>query len=107
MGNAHVILMIGVMSLVTVLLRIFPFLVFREKKTPAYIIFLGKYLPYAIIGMLVVYCLKDVSVAYAPFGIPELISVVLVALLHFWKRNTLISIVCGTVCYMILTQVVF
>lgn len=107
MGNAQVLLMIGVMSLVTVLLRIFPFLVFREKKTPAYITFLGKYLPYAIIGMLVVYCLKDVSVTHAPFGIPELISVVLVALLHFWKRNTLISIVCGTACYMILTQVVF
>jgi branched-subunit amino acid transport protein AzlD len=80
-------------------------MIFRDKETPEYINFLGKYLPYSIMGMLVVYCLKDVSITSSPFGIPELISVVLVAVLHFWKRNTLVSIVSGTVCYMLLIQV--
>jgi branched-subunit amino acid transport protein AzlD len=58
-------------------------------------------------GMLVVYCLKDIALTAMPFGIPELLSVGLVAVLHIWKRNTLFSILCGTVCYMVLIQVVF
>ncbi|MBC8587779.1 AzlD domain-containing protein [Tissierellaceae bacterium BX21] len=93
------------MALVTMILRFLPFMIFRDRETPEYINFLGKYLPYSIMGMLVVYCLKDVSITSSPFGIPELISVVLVAVLHFWKRNTLVSIVSGTVCYMLLIQV--
>lgn len=99
--------MIAVISLVTAGLRFAPFLLFGAKKTPDYIVFLGKYLSYAIMGMLVVYCLKGVSFAAAPFGIPELFAVLVVVLLHLWKRNTLISISAGTICYMLLVQMVF
>ena len=64
-------------------------------------------LPYSILAMLVVYCLKGISFAKAPFGLPEMISVILVAVLHIWRRNTLFSIICGTICYMLLIQFVF
>lgn len=64
-------------------------------------------LPYSIMAMLVVYCLKGISFAKAPFGLPEIISVILVATLHIWRRNTLFSIICGTICYMLLIQFVF
>lgn len=68
---------------------------------------LGQLLPHAIMGMLVVYCLKGVTVTVFPHGIPELISVIAVVLLHLWKRNTLLSVGCGTILYMILVQNVF
>ena len=100
--------MIAVMALVTAGLRFLPFFIFGEnRKTPPLISYLGRVLPYAIMGMLVVYCLKDVSVISAPFGIPEAIGCAVVALLHIWKRNTLLSIGAGTVCYMLLVQLVF
>lgn len=101
------ILIIAVIALVTALLRFLPFVIFSNKETPKFISFLGKYLPYAIMGMLVVYCLKDVSVVQAPHGIPELIAIVVTALLHLWKKNTLLSVVTGTVLYMVLIQFVF
>lgn len=101
-SNTYAVIAIAIMAGVTFLLRVLPFLIFRDGNAPAYIEFLGKFLPYAIIGMLVVYCLKSVSFVSAPFGIPELIAVVLVAALHIWKRNTLLSIISGTVCYMLL-----
>ena len=106
MSNTYVIAMIAVMAVITMLLRFLPFLIFGERKTPAYIDFLGKHLPYAIMGMLVVYCLKGMSFTEAPFGIPEIIAVAVTAGLHIWKRNTLVSIICGTVCYMILMQTI-
>ena len=100
--------MITVIALVTAALRFLPFLIFRgNHKTPKYIEYLGKVLPFAIMGMLVVYCLKDVSFVSGPFGIPEAIACSAVALLHIWKRNTLLSIGAGTVCYMLLVQLVF
>ena len=99
-------LMIAVMSLVTVALRFLPFLVFR-KKTPRYVSYLGSVLPSAIMGMLVIYCLKDVNLAVQPFGLPELIAGVCVVAAQAWKRNSLISILAGTVIYMVLTQAVF
>lgn len=98
----NVAIAIGIMTVVTYLLRAVPFLIFQDRKTPAYIEYLGKYLPYAIMGMLVVYCLKGVSFVSMPFGIPEVIAVLVVVGLHVWKRNTLLSIVSGTICYMIL-----
>lgn len=101
------ILIILVIALVTALLRFLPFIIFSNKETPKFISFLGKYLPYAIMGMLVVYCLKDVSVVQAPHGIPELIAIVVTALIHLWKKNTLLSVVTGTVLYMVLIQFVF
>lgn len=101
-------LIIAVVALVTIGLRFLPFLIFGENhKTPPLITYLGQVLPYAIMGMLVVYCLKDMTLTSAPFGIPQAIGCAVVALLHIWKRNTLLSIGAGTVCYMLLVQFVF
>lgn len=101
-------IMILIMAGVTFFIRGLPFLLFPgNKKTPAYIMYLGKVLPFAIIGMLVVYCFKNVSVVSAPFGIPELIALVVIVILHVWKRNSLVSIGGGTLLYMFLVQVLF
>ena len=99
-------ILVAAMALTTMLLRFLPFLVFR-KKTPPFITYLGNVLPPAIIGMLVIYCLKDVSLTEAPHGMPELIASVCVILLHIWKKNPLISILMGTAIYMLLIQLVF
>ena len=102
------IIMIAVMALVTMLTRFLPFLIFGEHaKTPKLILYLGKVLPCAIMGMLVIYCLKDVKILSAPYGIPELIGIAVVAILQLWKRNSLLSIGVGTVVYMLLVQLVF
>lgn len=104
----HDILLIVVAALVTAATRFLPFLLFGGKrKTPPVITRLGKVLPCAIMGMLVVYCMKDVAFLSAPYGIPELLGCAIVALLHIWKRNSLLSIGVGTVCYMLLVQLVF
>ena len=100
------LLLVAVMSLVTILLRFLPFVIFR-KQTPKYISYLGRVLPPAIIGMLVIYCLKDVAPTVTPFGISELVAVACVAGLQVWKRNALISILTGTLIYMLLIQLVF
>jgi branched-subunit amino acid transport protein AzlD len=105
--TTHAILAIVIMAAITLFLRVFPFLVFGKRETPPFIRYLGKYLPFAIMGMLVVYCLKGVTLISYPHGIPELIAIAVVALLHVWKRNTLLSIVCGVVSYMLLVQLVF
>ncbi len=94
------------MSIGTILLRFLPFLIIR-KETPPYIAYLGRVLPPAIIGMLVIYCLKDVNCTAAPFGLPELIASVCVVGLQVWRRNSLLSILAGTILYMFLTQMVF
>ena len=100
--------LILVMALVTAGLRFLPFVIFTKgRKVPEVVAYLGRVLPYAVMAMLVVYCLKRLSFVQMPFGLPELISVVLVVVLHVWKRNTLLSIVGGTVCYMLLVQLVF
>ena len=107
-NGTYGLIMILVIAFVTALLRFIPFFIFSsERPVPKYITYLGRVLPYSIMAMLVVYCLKSISFARAPFGIPELISVAVVASLHVWKRNTLFSIICGTVCYMLLVQFVF
>ena len=100
--------MLVIIMLVTMATRFLPFLLFGSKKQPPKIItYLGKVLPCAIMGMLVVYCLKDVRPLAYPYGIPELLGIALVALLHVWKRNSLLSIGAGTVFYMLLVQLVF
>lgn len=104
--NTHAALLVAVMALVTMLLRFLPFLLFR-KKTPPYITYLGEVLPAAIIGMLVVYCLKDTVLTETPFGVPEILAVLAVAGLQAWKRNSLLSILGGTALYMLLVQAVF
>lgn len=104
----HDVLLIVVAVLVTMATRFLPFLIFSEnRKTPPIITYLGKVLPCAIMGMLVVYCLKGVSVLAWPYGLPEIISCVVVAALHIWKRSSLLSIGGGTICYMLLVQLVF
>ncbi len=107
MIDKHSIMIVAVAAVITALLRGLPFVVFNSKKTPAFITFLGKFLPYAVIGMLVVYCLKDAHFTSFPFALPELIAIAAVALLHLWRRNTLLSVAGGTVFYMILVQFVF
>lgn len=108
MSNVHSVLLIAVIAVVTICIRFLPFWIFnKEKKTPEYITYLGKVLPYAIMGMLVVFCLKGVSVMEAPHGIPELLACLLVIVLHVWKRNTVLSILGGTACYMVLVQMIF
>lgn len=92
----------------TMLTRFLPFLIFSSKKpTPKYVQYLGKALPAATFGMLVVYCLKNVNVFAGSHGLPELISIVIVIALHLWKRQMLLSVTGGTVCYMLLVQFVF
>ena len=101
------IALIAVAALVTMSTRFLPFLIFGEKrKTPELVLYLGKVLPCAIMGMLVVYCLKEVKPLVYPYGIPELLGILFVAGLHLWKRNSLLSIGAGTVFDMILVQVV-
>lgn len=103
----HTLLLIAVMAFITLLLRALPFVLFRQGKTPDIIKYLGKVMPPAVIGMLVVYCFKDLSFTVYPYGMPELIAALSVVLLHVWKRNTLLSIGAGTVGYMLLIQLVF
>ena len=108
MNNTYVLAVVLIAAVVTAATRFLPFLIFGNgKKTPNIIVYLGKVLPCAILGMLVVYCLKDVRVLQYPYGIPELIACAVVAALHIWKRNSLLSIGVGTVFYMLLVQLVF
>ena len=105
MNNLHSLLIVLVTAGVTILLRFLPFLVFKNN-TPKAILYLGKVLPCAIMAMLVVFCLKGVSVLTYPFALPEFISILAVVLLHKWRHNTLISIPVGTVIYMILIRLI-
>lgn len=99
---------IAVVALGTMLTRFLPFLVFPEgKPTPKYVQYIGKALPGAVFGLLVIYCLKNVSLFVGSHGLPELIAIAVVVLLHLWKRQMLLSIAAGTVCYMLLVQLVF
>lgn len=108
MTDKTIFLGILVASLVTIALRLLPFIIFNGKgKTPKIITHLGQYLPFAIMAMLVVYCFKDASFIAYPYCIPELIAAAVVVGLHTFKRNTLLSISIGTVLYMLLVQLVF
>lgn len=102
------IITIAMVALGTMLTRFLPFCLFPAgKTTPKYIQYLGKVLPGAVFGLLVVYCFKNVSLFSGTHAIPELISVICVVGLHFWKRQMLVSIAGGTICYMLLVQMVF
>lgn len=102
------IVTIGMVILGTALTRFLPFLIFPAgRPTPKYIKYLGEVLPSAVFGLLVVYCLKDVSLFTGSHGLPEMISIAAVAGLHLWKRQMLLSITGGTVCYMLLVQMIF
>jgi branched-subunit amino acid transport protein AzlD len=101
------ILIIAVVAAVTFITRVLPFLFFRNRETPKIIVYLGNVLPPAIMGLLIVYCLKGVSFAAYPYGLPELIAIAVVAALQTWKKNILLSIFSGTALYMVLVQLVF
>ena len=108
MVNAHTFYAIAVMAIITALLRFLPFLIFKGKaSTPPIVEKLGRLLPSAVIAMLVVYCMKDVHFSGAAGYMPALLASLLVGVLHIWKRNTLLSVTSGTVCYMLLVQFVF
>ncbi len=100
----HSAILIAVMAVFSFLLRALPFILVR-KEPPKFIAYLGRVLPPAIIGMLVVYCLKDISFNTSPFGIPEAIACLCVVIAHVWKRNSIISIITGTAVYILLTSV--
>lgn len=108
MTTPRIIITITAVVAATMLTRFLPFIIFPAgKPTPKYIVYLGRVLPPAIFGMLVIYCLKDVTILSGSHGIPELISIATVVGLHLWKRQMLLSIFVGTVCYMLLVQLVF
>lgn len=108
MNMTEQLLTIAAVMVGTILTRALPFLIFPAgKSTPRYVKYLGTYLPAAVFGLLVVYCLKGVNVLAWSHGLPELIALAVVILLHLWKRQMLLSIAGGTVCYMLLVQLVF
>ena len=99
---------IAAVVLGTMTTRFLPFLLFPAgKTTPAFVQYLGKALPAAVFGLLVIYSLEDVQLLTGSHGIPEAISIALVIILHCWKRQMLLSIAGGTICYMLLVQLVF
>ena len=102
-------LTIAVCTAATMLTRFLPFVVFssKDQQPPEVVRYLGRVLPAAIFGMLIVSCLKSVPPFAGSRGIPEAIAVAVTAGLHLWRRNTLLSILAGTACYMLLVQLVF
>ena len=108
MSNAHMLITITLIALTTIALRFLPFWIFPpSKQPPALITYLGKVLPRAAIALLVVYALKDVSIVTSPHGIPELVAILAIVVVHVFKRNTLLSIATGTILYMMMVQLVF
>lgn len=102
------IITIGLCIFGTMFTRFLPFIIFNEnRKTPAYIQYIGKYLPSAVFGMLIVYCLRNVQVLHGTHGIPELTAIIITVVLHLWKRQMLLSIAGGTICYMLLLHFIF
>lgn len=107
-GTAYAIAAIAIMAVVTFLTRALPFLLFdRGKEPPEIVLSLGRILPPAIIMMLIIYCLRNVSLTCGSHGIPELICVTLAAVLHWWKGNNLLSIFSATALYMFFVQVIW
>ena len=108
MNNFYTWFVIAIIALVTASIRFLPFLIFsNSSKTPKIIEKLGKLLPFSVMGMLVIYCIKDVKITSISSVLPTLISSAIVFFLYLWKRNTIISILCGTICYMFLIQIIF
>ena len=106
--NMHAMIVIIAMGLAVLATRIVPVLIFgRGEKVPEFILYLGRVVPYTAMGLLIVYCLKDVQVLEAPHALPEIIALAAVTGTYLWKRNTILSVVIGTVIYMFLVQSVF
>jgi len=108
MTTVQAIISIAAIAVVTFLTRVIPFLLFpNSRPVPKYIRYLGDVLPFAVMGMLIVYCLKSVAIIAYPYGLPEAIAILFVVLIHKWRHNLLLSILGGTVLYMVLVQLVF
>jgi branched-subunit amino acid transport protein AzlD len=109
LSPGYSLLIIFIIAIITFALRAAPFILFNKNggATPRSITYLGNALPPAVMGMLIVYSLRNVSVTAFPFGLPEALAILVVGLLHIWKKNSMISILGGTVLYMVLIQVVF
>ena len=108
MTDMHILWIVIAMAAGTAITRFLPFFLFPQgKEMPRYVEYLGSTLPYATMGLLVVYCLKGIEILNWPFGLPEFIASAAVAALHAWKKNSLLSIGAGTVLYMVLVQLVF
>ena len=108
MTNVQALITIGVIALCTILTRALPFWIFPVgRPMPKWVAYLGDVLPYAIIGMLIVYCLKDITLLSASHGLPEALGVGAVAGLYVWRKNALLAIAGGTALYMALLQWVF
>lgn len=108
MTFSQLLITIFMVFLGTITTRFLPFLIFPSgKPTPKYLQYLGKVLPAAVFGLLIVYCLKDVNLLAGSHGLPELIAICVVIALHMWKRQMLLSIAAGTISYMLLVQLVF
>ncbi|MGI6709893.1 MAG: branched-chain amino acid transporter permease [Bacilli bacterium] len=108
LSNYEILILIIIMAIVTFFTRLFPFVFFKkEKPLSPYVKYIGDYLPYSMIAMLVVYSLKDVAFFTYPSLIPEIIAIICIVLLHIWKKNYLISIGVGTFIYMFLVQTIF
>ena len=106
--QTHATAVILAMGLATLATRILPVFLFgRGDKVPDYIMYLGRVIPYTAMGLLIVYCLKDVSVLRGSHMLPEIIALAVVVLLYLWKKNTIISVVIGTILYMVMVQTVF
>ena len=106
--EVHAILILFTIGAVTLATRILPVLIFgRKEHIPSYILYLGKTVPYTAMGLLIVYCLKDVNVAQKPYGLPELLALSVVTGTYLWKRHTIFSVLIGTIAYMVLVQMVF
>lgn len=104
----HALMIIAVMGGATLATRILPVLVFgRSERIPEFILYLGKVIPYTAMGLLIVYCLRDVSVIHGSHGLPELIAMAAVVGSYLWRRNSILSVIIGTVLYMFLIQMVF
>lgn len=107
MNHSYILMAIAVMSVVTMALRILPFAIFDRIQTPKSVQYLGDVLPFVLMPMLIVYCLKDVNLVTGSHGMPELLAILLVVVLQWFKKNTLVSIFAGTIFYMCLIQVIF
>ena len=108
LNTSQSLILIAILAAVTFLTRAIPFLLFPDKEhMPPFVRYLGQALPYSIMAMLVVYCYKNVSLAAAPFGLPEFLCAVFILFLHRWKHNLILSIAGGTILYMVLVQMVF
>lgn len=104
LNNGEAVMTALMIAASTVITRFIPFILFSRKKDSAYISYLGEVLPYASIGLLVIYCLKSVDLTAEPYAIPELIAIISIIALHCWRENTLLSIGTGTAIYMFIVQ---